>query len=82
MITNIELTETGVEKFNQFFNDCARDGVRSQAVLFEALDVFQERVISGESLSYELGKSFTATGRPEILYLTRDDILVTEESDD
>lgn len=82
MITNIELAPSGVEKFNRFFADYAKEGVSMQAVMFEVLDIMQDRVSMDESLVYELGKHFTSTGRPEILTLDSEDISVTEEPDD
>lgn len=82
MITNIELTQSGATKFNQFFADNAKSGVSMQAVMFELLDVIQERATMDETLVYELGSEYTLSGRPELLTLSKDDISVTEEDDE
>jgi len=82
MITNIELTQSGVEKFNQFFADHAKTGVDMQAVMFELLDVMQERASMDESLVYELGGQYTRSGNPALLTLDIQDISVTEEEDE
>lgn len=82
MITNIELTESGTTKFNNFFSAVAKDGVSMQAVMFELLDVLTDRAGMGESFSYELASQFTNSGRPEILSLEASDVVVTEEADE
>ena len=82
MITNIELTPSGAAKFNSFFADYARAGISMQAVMFEVLDILQERAIMGESLTYELGRQYTVSGNPELLMLTAADVTVTEESEE
>jgi len=82
MITNIELTQSGVGKFNTFFAANAKTGVSMQAVMFEVLDVLQERASMDESLSYELGRQYTISGNPEILTMDATDIAVTEEDDE
>lgn len=83
-IQNISLTETGIEKFNCWFADVARDGVRMDAVMLDALNVIENRAGSGESFSYELHGQFTVSGRPELLILDPDDVeieLCAEEND-
>ena len=82
MITNIELKPSGVEKFNRFFSAHAKEGVSMQAVMFEVLDVIQERASMDEALEYELGRQYTISGNPELLTLEPSDITVTEEADD
>lgn len=82
MITNIELTERGADKFNTFFAAHARDGVSMQAVMFEMLDVMQDRASMDESLSYELGRQYTSSGNPEVLTLDAEDVLLTTEDDE
>lgn len=82
MITNIELTDSGTEKFNKFFERVAKPGVKLQAVTFELLDILQDRASTGESLDYELGRQYTVTGNPEILNLEAADVSVTEEPDE
>ncbi len=82
MIVNLELTESGSEKFNKFFHDSAKDDINIQAVLFEVLDVMQERAANKESFVYELGHLYTKTGRPEHLHLSPRDVKITEEDDD
>jgi hypothetical protein len=78
MITNIELTQTGADKFNGFFAAHAKDGVSMQAVMFEVLDVLQERASMDESLVYELGRQYTISGNPELLTFGASDVEVTE----
>lgn len=82
MIKNIELTEAGAAKFNRFFARHAKKSVSMQAVMFEVLDVIQERVDSDEALEYELGRQYTISGNPELFTLSQDDIIVTEEPDE
>lgn len=82
MISTLELTESGTAKFNNFFASFAKDGVSIQAVLFEMLDVIQDRAANQESYIYELGHVYTKTGHPELLRLSADDIKITEEEDD
>lgn len=81
MITNIELTQSGAAKFNQFFADNAKEGVDIQAVTFELLDIMQERASMEESLVYELGGQYTRSGNPALLTLDSQDISVTEEDE-
>lgn len=82
MITNIELTQSGTDKINDFFATYAKAGVNMQAVMLDVLDVLQERVSMDESLSYELGRQYTISGNPEVLTMAQADISVTEEDDD
>lgn len=81
MITNIELTETGLEKFNEWFSGVARADVRIDAVMLEMLNIMQDRWNSGESRVYELGQRYSKTGRPELFRLDDVDVVVTEDSD-
>ena len=82
MITNIELKPSGVEKFNTFFAQNARDGLDMQVVMLDVLSALQERAIMDESLVYELGRFDTQSGNPALLTLTDADISVTEEPED
>ena len=82
MIVNIELTQSGTDKFNAFFAQNAKESVSMQAVLSEALDIFQERASMEETLSYELGKSYTNSGNPAILTLDDADVLIETADDD
>jgi len=82
MITNVELTESGINKFNSFFALTAKDGVDMQAVMFEMLGVLENRACMSESFSYELHHQFTVSGRPEVLHLDADDVFITEEADE
>lgn len=82
MITNVELSASGVEKFDAFFEHYARDGVRKQAVLSEVLDSMQDRASGGESLTYELSPQYTRSGNPALLDLGREDIALTEVPND
>lgn len=82
MITSIELTQSGVDKFNTFFAAHAKTGVSMQAVTLEMLDIMQDRASMDESLSYELGRQYTLSGNPEILRLDDTDIRLTIEDDE
>ncbi len=81
MIKNIELTDSGIEKFNKFFSDLAKDGVRIDAVMMEMLGIMEERARAGESMVYELGHQYTNTGNPELLRLDAEDFEIFEEPD-
>lgn len=82
MITTIDLTESGVKKFNGWFADVAKPGTDLQAVLFEMLSILTERAVMGESLSYELHRQHTISGRPEIITIGPEDVETTEVDDD
>lgn len=82
MITNIELTDSGVEKFNAWFADVAKPEVRIDVVMFEMLSIMQDRWNSDEFRVYELGQRYTNTGRPELFRLDDIDVVVTEESEE
>ena len=77
MITNIELTDQAVQKFNNWFDQIAKDNVRREIVMFEMLDVFQEHAATGESFVYELGQRYTLDGKPSLFNLSAADIIVT-----
>ncbi len=79
MITNIELNDAGLNKFNTWFFGIAKPNVRVEAVLFEMLNIMENRFNSGESRVYELGHIYTSTGRPELLRLDDADFVVTKE---
>lgn len=79
MIVNVELTEHGVAKFNQFFAQHAKEGLDMQATLFELMDVIQVRLCLKEDLVYELAGQYTANARPATLTLSAQDINVTHE---
>lgn len=81
VITNIELSAAATERFNVWFADVAKPDVRMDVVVSELLDVFQDRLSDGESLSYELSPMHTTSGRPEIFRADRDDLEI-EESDE
>lgn len=82
MITNVELTDSGTAKFNQFFADHAKPGTNMQAVCFDLLDKLLDRVSMGEGLHYELRRQHTNSGNPELLFLDATDIELTEAPDE
>ncbi len=82
MVSELNLTDSGVQKFNAWFEAHARDGVHIDAIVGEVCGIMIERVMAGESLVYELDKQYTSTGRPELLHFEQSDIEVTEESDE
>ncbi len=82
MITNIEFKESGIEKFNKWFSESAKENVDMQTVMFECLDIIQDRVSSNETLFYELRGQYTQSGRPEHFYLNHEDIEISEENDE
>lgn len=82
MITQIELTETGLEKFNQWFFGVADPAVRAEVVMLEMLGIMEDRLDGNESLVYELERQFTLTGNPELLHLESDDVHISEIDDD
>ena len=69
-------------KFNGWFADVAKPGTDLQAVLFEMLSILTERAVMGESLSYELHRQHTISGRPEIITIGPEDVEATEVDDD
>jgi len=69
-------------KFNGWFADVAKPGTDLQAVLFEMLSILTERAVMGESLSYELHRQHTISGRPEIITIGPEDVETTEVDDD
>lgn len=76
MIENIEMTDSCVTRWDEFFNKNARDGVRLDATTLEMLRVVEDRLSSGETPSYELGRQYTKSGNPEIFYANASDFLV------
>lgn len=82
MITSVQLTEAGAAKFNQWFAGAAKTGVRMEVVAMELCDIMADRLASGESLSYELGRQYTADGVPAHITLEAADLEVTQESDE
>jgi hypothetical protein len=75
-VQNIELTESGVAKFNRFFADVAKNGVRMDAVILDVLNVLESRAENDESFVYELHSQHTVSGRPELLILDSEDVSV------
>ena len=82
MITNVELTTEATERFNSWFADSAKAGVRIEVVVGEMLDVFADRLASDESLSYELAARYTKSGTPAIFHAERDDLIIAEQDDE
>lgn len=82
MITSIELTDAGVERFNRWFRGVAKDGVRIDAVMLEMLDKLADGLGIGDAPIYELGPRYTNTGMPELLCLDTADFVVIEQPDD
>ena len=54
--------------------------IRIKATILDVLNVIQDRVSMGESLSYELHKNYTVSSNPELLHLDAGDVLVSEEN--
>lgn len=75
-VQNIELTESGVAKFNLFFFEMAKDAVKIDAVMLDVLNVLESRAQNDESYVYELHSQFTISGRPELLILDAEDVSV------
>jgi hypothetical protein len=81
MITNINLTESGIEAWNSFFNEHAKDGVRIDATTLEMLNTIQDNLVIGDAMIYELGARYTNSGRPE-LFMLEDNMVEIEDRDD
>lgn len=82
VITNVELTDAGTDKFNRWFAAVAAPGVDLQAVSLDLLNGLANSAALGEDYTYELGSQYTQTGRPEVLSLDRADVVVSAEVDD
>lgn len=80
MITSVELTDSGVEKFNKFFNAFARENVKREPTLFAMLDKLVDRLAEGNRPFYELGQQYTNTRRPEILDFDNKDLVLHKEN--
>lgn len=76
MITSIEFTESGIAKFNAFMQSTAKPEVRTEAVMWEALDILADRASNGEAMTYELGRRYTLSGNPALFTITADDYMV------
>lgn len=60
----LTLTESARASFRAWLSDVARPSVRPDAIELEALDIIEDRMAMGESLTYELGQRYTSNGRP------------------
>jgi len=60
----LTLTDSARASFRAWLADVARPSVRADAVESEALDIIEDRMATGESLTYELGQRYTSNGRP------------------
>lgn len=80
MITNLDLSTSGRNKFEQFM-EFAKPGINREAVLQEMLGILHDRLDAGETLTYELGKLYTLSGNPAHITLNVDDLIV-EYADD
>jgi len=78
---DLQLSPAGVASFNAFLEEYAPQ-YDKQAATFEMLDIITDRYMNGESMSYEVRASHTATKRPEIFYLSDVDVIVTEVEED
>lgn len=62
----IRFTPTARARFCAWLNETARPTVRLAAVEADALDIIRIRAETGKTLSYELGRQYTTTGRAEV----------------
>ena len=81
MITNVQLTDSGISKLNAFMAG-AKPAVRHERIAIEVCDMAAERLETGEAMIYELGGQYTLSGRPELLTLTLADVEAEEEADE
>lgn len=70
---NIQLTNLGASKFNKWVLQVGKPDLNLQAVAFEALDRLVDDVSTNQTPTYELGASFTSTGRPEVFKFEAED---------
>lgn len=77
----IQLTNLGQSKFNKWLSEVGKADLNLQVVAFEALDRLEDDVSSNQSPTYELGRQFTNTGRPELFAFESEDYTV-ESIDD
>lgn len=82
LVADVSLTDNGTRKFSEWFANVSRKGVAADVVEGEVCRAMFDRVTAGESLVYELGAQFTNTGRPELLYLEKEDLDVSKALDD
>lgn len=61
----IRFTPEARARFRAWLQTVARPNVQETAVESEALDILQDRAVTGETLTYELASQHTSTGRPE-----------------
>lgn len=64
----LTLTPAARARFTAWLKDVGSDNLRADAVESEMLQIMEDRAASGESMSYELGRRYTTTGRPEVFY--------------
>lgn len=75
---NLTFTSAGAAKFARWIANVAADSVNADAVSSELRDTLLDQYDSGEDLVYELGRSFTASGLPELIKFERADFDATE----
>lgn len=64
----LTLTPAARARFTAWLQDVGSANLRADAVESEMLGIMEDRAESGESMSYELGRRYTTTGRPEIFF--------------
>ena len=74
---NLTFTTTGAEKFARWIANVAKPGVIADAVSADVRDVLLDQYDAGDDLVYELGRSFTASGLPELIKFERGDFDAT-----
>ena len=74
----LTLTPAARARFATWLQDVGSAELRADAVESQMLQVMEDRAESGEYMSFELGRRYTSTGRPEIFYADAGDF----DSDD
>lgn len=82
MISIVRLSDSGKEKFNDWFMRVGRMGVVQGVVEAELCDKMMDRLNANESLVYELSQNYTNTGRPELITLDYSNLDVEEIADE
>lgn len=77
-ISHASITDKGMERINQWLDDVSKVSVNRDTILSEIL----ENIEDGRE-DYELGRQYTTTGRPEVIWLNDEDFCVNYvESED
>ncbi|MDI1294824.1 MAG: hypothetical protein PSY12_02915 [bacterium] len=78
---DLQLSPAGVASFNAFLDQYAPQ-YDKQAAALEMIDTVTDRYMDGETMSWEVRASHTTTKRPEIFYLSDNDVIITEVEED